>query len=362
MNLNQLNKKMLTLIVAVVVIFISVIIIISFVNRNRNLSFEAIETKMRNGAIKYLKQNEELLPKENGERIVVSVVDLENGKYIPMMSVMVKGETICNGEVRVMKNNNEYLYMPYLNCGNKHVTIELAKKLKEDVVSSDSGLYEMNGEFVYRGEKVNNYVLFNDRKWRILKIDNENNIKIFDALYRDERTVWDNRYNPDRGQADGYNEFEKSRIYERLKTMFNDEKYLSSSSKSLIISKDLCIGKRDVTDTKNDGSIECSETLANEPLGLMQLNEYLIVSLEPGCKKSSDRVCQNYNYLLEDGRHWFSITPYSKDSYSVFRIAGGGTNITRASNESLIRPTLYLTSNVIYKSGTGTFDDPYIIK
>ena len=360
MNLSQLNKKMLTLIGIVVAV---IIIAISIINKDRNLSFDVIENKMKTAAINYLKDNEELLPKENGDRVVISVVDLENGKYLPLMSKMVKDETICNGEVRVLKNNNEYLYMPYLNCGSMHVTTELARKIKEqDIVTEGEGLYEMNGEFIYRGENVRNYVLFNDRKWRILKIDKENNIKIFDETYRDLYSTWDDRYNPNRESNDGYNNFEKSRIYNKLKELFNDEKYLSSKSKALVVPKDLCVGKRSLSANGVDGSIECSAKLENEPLGLMQVNEYLVVSLESKCKKAEDRICQNYNYLSNVNGNWASITAIFENNYQVYQITPIGIFISTASNELNVQPTLYLTSNLIYKGGIGTFDDPYIIK
>lgn len=47
-----------------------------------------------------------------------------------------------------------------------------------------------------------------------------------------------------------------------------------------------------------------------------------------------------------------------------YRITGMGfVNVRTASNTTLaVRPTFYLTTTVKYDSGTGTIDDPYILK
>lgn len=363
MSLKQLNKKLLIIIGIVSIVLIGVMIFFSILNKNRNLSFNIIEEKMKKGAVKLLKNNDERMPKNNGDQTIIDITELEQGKYIPSMNKMVKGDTICNGEVRVLKNNDVVLYIPYLNCGLEHVTVELAKKLiEEDLVTSGDGLYEINGEYVYRGETVQNVVKFNDRTWRILKIDKDNDLKLFDSTLKTEMSVWDDRYNPEKKMNTGYNIFNKSRIYENLKRLFKDDNYLSKESRALVIPKNICIGPRLAKEVKNDGSVECSKVMENEPLGLMQVNEYLIVSLEPTCKDIYDQICENYNYLTNTARNWLSITPYAKNSFEVYRINAYGASVVRASATGYIKPTLYLSSNVIFEGGTGTLSDPYIIK
>lgn len=75
--------------------------------------------------------------------------------------------------------NGSYKYQAYLTC-KKYKTEKMLDVLKKNntISQTGDGLYEMNNELVYRGENPNNYVLFNDELWRIVKIDKDNKIKI----------------------------------------------------------------------------------------------------------------------------------------------------------------------------------------
>ena len=49
------------------------------------------------------------------------------------------------------------------------------------------------------------------------------------------------------------------------------------------------------------------------------------------------------------------------NTYSVFSSNGGAVSFKNASTSGYIRPVINLNSNILYKSGTGTSDDPYVI-
>ena len=64
-------------------------------------------------------------------------------------------------------------------------SIELALEniiANEKIVTSGYGLYAVNGNYVYRGELVNNYVKFGKTLWRIVKITSNNNIVLISDL------------------------------------------------------------------------------------------------------------------------------------------------------------------------------------
>ena len=81
------------------------------------------------------------------------------------------GDTACGGAVQVQKSGSEYLYTPYLNCGENYATVELYKKVLSDnsIVTSGYGLYNMDYAKVFRGEDVNNFVKLENEKYSGLK-------------------------------------------------------------------------------------------------------------------------------------------------------------------------------------------------
>ena len=126
----------------------------------------------------------------------------------------------CTGSVTVENIDGSYEYNSYLDCGDKYNSKVLLKQIMSDnsVVTTDSGLYNMNNEYVFRGEKVNNYVKFGDRIWRIVKIDSNNDIVLILNDSFNYTRGWDDRYNYDLGYESGYNIYEKSRIKEYYST------------------------------------------------------------------------------------------------------------------------------------------------
>ncbi|MDD4547509.1 MAG: hypothetical protein PHI05_02050 [Bacilli bacterium] len=363
MNLSQLNKKLITIVGIVLVIVAVALVTISIITKNHNLEFPVIEQKLKSGAQKYFKDNPDLLPKINGSKTAVGVTTLEDGKYIPMMSIMVKGDTICNGEVRVSNNGGYYLYIPYLNCGNEYVTNELYKHIIEpnNIVTKDNGLYSMNGEYVFRGNHLNNYLSFDNKMWVILKVDKDKNIVVTE--YENKiKNMWDNRYNEVREQTSGINDYSKSKMEDFLREMFNGEEYLSESAKGLVVYKSLCVGKRSEKETNKTGSVECSVVTEPQPLGLIKVSDFMNASLDQNCKETTSRSCQNYNYLADFNTNWWTMTPHAESTHRAYKVSGRIITPSTLNVESKVRPVLHLSENIVYNGGTGTFEDPYIVK
>ncbi len=356
---NKMVKKMLIytgIVVLVIVIAIIVVVILT-----KTVPYPEIERRMQNAAINFYKDNSELLPQtENGE-VRIGLNELEE-KYIKPIQKMVKKGVICNGEVRVIKNGEDYLYIPYLNCGDEYTTIELYKVItsENNIVTSGSGLYKQGDIYSFRGENVNNYVKFAGKVWRIIKIDENNNIKLIETEKRDS-LPYDDRYNNDKGYNIGFNDFLVSRLYESLQKIYSNPENFNSIERASIVSSPLCIGKRDINETNNDGSVECSAKTDLEPLGLIQINEYINASLDQNCKKIGDASCQNYNYLHAYDKAWWTLTTDKSNSYGVYRIDTRGAEVVNASAYAAPRITLLINSNIIYKSGDGTQANPYVI-
>ena len=366
MDLSNVNKKLFKYLFIGIGIFIGIFIVIFIIKLiiGSKMNYQNIENKMQQAAINYLKKNDNNVELPNGnESLVIKVDDLVANKNMKELKKYLKNDEIsCDGKVIVRKNNDEYLYIPYLDCKEDYKTLELREYIiqNDGIKTQDDGLYLINNEYVFRGEYPNNYVKFANQLWRIIKIDSEGNIK----LIQDEtkiRNNWDDRYNVDFKSTVGVNNYELSRVHDRLSSLY-DEIFTTGEDKKYITSKNLCVGKRYLEDTSKDGTTECNQILENQKIGLIQINEFLIASIDPNCNKVNDGSCQNYNYMSSYKDEFWSITPVATDTSKVYSIRNGSVKSYSASITKLIRPIIYLNSDVIYSSGDGTKENPYIFK
>ena len=369
---HSLRKKLFLLagvIVGVVVILLIVMAILSSL-RGKNLSYDELETQLKNAAIKFYQVQDSLLPQQDGETSEVDADTLASDEYKFMkpLSELHPGEE-CTGRVVVEKVGEEYVYTPYLNCGENYSSRELYQAVLETGIDSKgNGLYEMNGEHVFRGEYVNNYVQLDQAVYRIVKVMNDNKmLLILGGTDTSTFSVdWDNRYNSERRYDSGINNYRLSRMADYLKTLYQtgyeDNIILSDNDKEKLVPFNLCLGKRGEADTDNTNTIECSDVLADQMIGLLTVSDYINAFLDSNCQKSGDQACKNYNYLVTD-KAWWLITASSLNTSEVFFVNQSGyVDSSIASNYRRMRPVVMLNSSVMVRSGTGTISDPYILK
>jgi len=357
-------KKIILGVFGVIVLIILISVLVPLF-KSEKLTFSDLEAKMKQAAINYYETNTELLPQPGGST-TISYSELQNKDLLKAMDKYLENSNGCSGEVVVTNNNGNYSYTPYLNCGDKYTTIELYKKVLEnnEIVIQRDGLYQMNDAKVFRGENIDNYVSFAGKTWRILRIETDNSIK----LLLDEskiKTTWDNRYNSEKKYTSGKNDYNISRLKEAVDELYNDNTFLSDDDKSKLVAKNLCIGNRSQNETNNSGTSECKTVLENQYIGVISLYEYINASIDEKCQNYKNNECQNYNYLTRhpDNNSWWTITPVSENTYQAYIINSYGTmGISNCSTKATIRPTIYLSSNAMYSSGTGTSEDPYVVK
>ena len=139
----------------------------------------------------------------------------------------------------------------------------------------------------------------------------------------------------------------------------------SDKEKNYIISHDFCIGKRSLADTNIYSGVECSQTVSLN-VGLISLNEYARASIDPNCASIYDKSWANYNYFNVLGRNYSysytTLTAVSDNTYDFFRVKYDEVGTARASYSEQLFPVIYINSNTIYSSGTGTAEDPYIVR
>lgn len=366
------RKKLLKMvgIISGILVLIFLLVLIVTVIIGRNYSYDQVEQILKNAAIKYYQVQDVLLPSNEGEKSEVDATTLASDDYKLMKPLSkLKKNVSCTGKVVVEKINNKYVYTPYLDCGNSYKTEELYKAVtsKNKIVTSGNGLYEMNGEKVFRGDEVNNYVKLSKGLFRIVKITSDNKILLipeFDEYYSD---VWDDRYNSEIEYSSGINSYRPSRIRNMLTNIYSGKfenfAFLTDTDRQKLTTYSLCIGKRSAEEENNTGAIECADSLEKQMIGLLTISDYINASTDANCKNTLSKSCQNYNYLKIKGTAWWLATTPSFDTNDVYYVNENGYILySNASSLNIIRPTIMLNNNVMIRSGNGTENNPFILK
>ena len=362
----KLQKRMMTFmgIGLLLILLIFVISLLSSGSTNRVYSYEEVEEIMREAAMEFMRDNANRLPNEDGDMVAINAIQLINGEFMEPFDDYLGDGSGCNGHVEVTKVGEIYRFVPFLNCASGHQTMELHTKLRNiDIVENGSGLYLINGELVFRGERVDNYLLLDETLWRIVRVLETGDIVITkDELLRGSE-VFDNRYNPTRGQLTGNNNYKLSRMGELLSDILTTERLeLSEDTMSNLIPFSMCIGRVSGNYERKDNYLECQDQFENQLVGLLTLSDYLIASIDENCHTLQDRSCQNFNYLNNDVNAWWLATGNLDNDHQMFRVQRGVVEITSASNSARVRPVLHLSSNALFSGGDGTLENPFTIR
>ncbi len=369
-NSDPLKEKMMKNLfkIAIATIVIVLLLFIFSIITSRNKSYSDIEDIMKRSAERYYSANKNLLPKATGGTVEVSAQKLANLNYMKDLSSY-KKET-CSGKVVVENNDDDYIYVAYLDCGSKYKTTELFRKVtaEENVVTSQDGLYLNNDEYVFRGENINNYITFGSQLWRIVKVTKDNEVVLIkEGRYNNNNYPFDDRYNSSKGYNTGINDFNVSRMKQYLDNIYDatdDHDILfPEKSKSYIVKHSYCIGKRSTKSDGKDYSAECSSLSEMMKVGLLSASDYMNASLDSACTNISSSNCQNYNYLVNHQIEWWLSTSVSDNSYETYYITSYGA-IKTANDVSYksIRPVIYLNSKTMFKDGDGSEKNPYQVK
>lgn len=362
--------KFMGIIICVTVVVLLILYVISLLN-TKSYTYSEIEDVLKEAAVNYFNDNKSQLPASDGDQVEIDSSNLVVGGYMKNLSEYLDEGVSCTGKVIVEKTGTEYLYTPYLSCGDNYSSVEFYSKVTSDenIVSSGYGLYAYNGGYVFRGEEVNNYVKLDGSLWRIVKITSNNNVVLISNDGITTANSWDDRYNENKLYEAGINTYSASRVREYLDKAYaitdseESDYILSSKDKTLLSSFNICTGKRTSTSSNNDNSSECSEVLQNQRIGLLTLSDYLYASIDTNCKSSESYSCSNYNYLASTNFDWWLATANSNSTDEVYMVnRNGKVKSVSAGNYATIRPVIYLSSQVQYSSGSGTLDDPYIVK
>ena len=393
--MKKLNKKPLIIIGAIFGMIILIIIIIACVRScsGPGSNYEKVEQNMIRAASKYFSTDGNELPKESSSKEVSAAELASSGNMKPLSELLV--DKTCTGSVAVYNNGGQYLYIPHLECSeyttehlvDKVISSNLVETNNEPVDTSDnsneesiseenqsneqnntasseqskdyiSGLYKDGNLYVFKGKNPNNYISFGGIMWRIIDIDDNGTMRAIKSEAETRAAYWDTKFNADAGKAYGVNDYKNSYILELMNSNYDSFK---DTSKLHLAPYSVCIGKRDGNQLSLDRSIDCSETLENQYIGLVSSSDIARASLDEHCDKITSGACTNYNYLALVTSETWTSTGLTRNTYEVIYVNGGiaaAMNARRTANYNWV---IAFNGNEKYIKGSGTSTDPYII-
>lgn len=363
--LKKMDKKFLYICGGLILLpLLFIILLVAMRGCSGKITYNLYESKMVNAAQKYFKKND-LLPKNEGEKISVSLDELVKNDYLKSADKSLK-EKNCTGSVSVRNNGisvkenkgGYYLYIPNLVCdGYKSTTI--LDKLLENVVESQSGLYKTDDGYVFKGAKVNNYLSFFGKNYRIISIDNDGIMKLVKVDSEKVKVTWDNKYNTERNRISGKNDYSDSNIIDELRS-----KYLKMAEKNKkhLIGYSVCYGNRSTQDRSVSKTYECSKKLDNQFLSILNTYDYAMASYDSECVKISSGSCRNYNYLYKTLETTWLMNGLIDNTYEVYYYSTGVIELSSANASKKYNLVIYLDGSELYTEGNGTLDKPYVIK
>ena len=364
---SRLIKIALVIIGFLILLFV-VLYLSSLVNQKKNFTYEQVEEVLKNAAISYFADYPDSLPKTEKQVMKIDDSTLVNAGKMRDLSTYVDKGVACSGYVEVRKRDKDYIYTPYLNCGDSYTSTKLSTALTKKVVTSGYGIYKMDGEYVFRGEKVNNYVQLDNSLWQAVKVTEGGNVFLIRYGESYYSVPWDNRYNNEEKYNIGINNYNSSRIKEALTGLYNGDTsiekdpILSSNDKAKLVAFDLCIAKRSMDSVANYNAIECAEKVDNVKLGLLTVSDYIRASIDNNCTNADSKSCQNYNYLNGKVEYWL-VTANPADSFHAYSVSSSGVIKNSFTNDyAFVRPVIQINNSTMINGGDGSLENPYTVK
>ena len=291
------------------------------------------------------------------------------------------------------------------------------KKLNVTTVTSGDGLYVdtvTSGRYFYRGENVDNYIVFNNELWRIMSIESDGTLKIIRNDQLDDTYKWDTaenrgktvdgeycytspvgacdawaatsnlvgtpssltKYSPDGKIFTGTVTQDAS-----LNTILNETYYdsLSDDYKSKVVK-----GTFNVSTPGTTIDTETLETDAEQEkqyqwkgyVALYTATELLRASTTSGCSSlsagynsESTGYCNSNNWLwpmFNNTEYEWTLSPFDTAmNFLVWAVKASSNQMFSQivdEEDGGVRPVLHLSGDIQLLSGNGTDSDPYVIE
>ena len=203
---------------------------------------------------------------------------------------------------------------------------------KQGIVSDGDGLYNNSGELVYKGVNVNNYLIYSNILWRIVKVNNDNSVVITTDSVISNLSYGETSEYLDSNIAEYLiNNGDNTGIFENI---LNDKSaYLTKNT--------ICLDS--ITDASK---ITCKEKDTNNYISLLSIADFL--------------NSKNEKSYLSNGKTFWLSNKYSNER--VWYITSDG-NLSNDKYSSIygVRPVVTLKNTIGSIKGNGSLDNPFVI-
>ena len=218
------------------------------------------------------------------------------------------------------------IYNPKAENGEVLANLATSIISNSSIVYEGEGLYINSGNYLYKGNDVNNYIIINDMLFRIMKINSDKTIDIVLDDYIN-KLKWD----------DEIKNFDDSYINTYL-----NEKFLNSLNKDLLVKTTVCSDI--IKEIKN---ITCEESKNDDYVRLLGLNDYF------------NSMADEKTYLVKDNEFlWF----YNRSNENVWHTTAKSVASSVSNKIYGIKPVVTLKNSVVLISGDGSLNNPYQIQ
>ncbi len=255
---------------------------------------------------------------------VKSVVDDVDGE-LDVSSVTIKGEVNTN-----QVGSYEITYQAADRLNNRTTvtrTVEVREYLNETVRQNTTDGY-------YQGVNPNNYVMFNNMLFRIVRVNDDDTVTLVSS-----ENLANVDYNNDRLKGSALDSWLNDYFYNLLEKEFQD----------LIVNDTWC---DDVVDSANTTTVNtCSRESEEMKVGILSIQDYNKSRIDEG------------SYLDSSALVWYANFDSNGQPWALTNIMSYPSGLLPMEDDDLfnVRPAITLKSDTSIVSGTGTYNDPYVL-
>lgn len=258
-------------------------------------------------------------------------------------------------------NADEYNFYQTILQNTSEIKDEPVTKIGTEIATTDEGLIKslINNEtiYYYRGKVENNYVSFANNIWRIVSMDNDENVKlVLDNNIKVNSVYYSNEY-----------DFKDSNAIEALNTWYDNhikeyEDYLVFSGycndNTIIDSISEYSAYNRIVNNKV-ATITCLNELFYNYIGLLTIDEVVYAGASINTENN------NFYLINTEIKNDFFLMSGAKnetDIYFPFALSKTGEILVNSSGkkELGIRPVININNSVL-TTGDGTKENPYVL-
>ena len=308
------------------------------------------------------------------EAYLASLIEIAtNETHFYELTIEEEEKLNLNATLTVGIEDNKEDYFATTLLKNNSIQSSSQTKIGEEVALDNEGLIEATNEhgisYYFRGDIRNNYVNFANKLWRIVKINEDGSVKL---VLNDTLETTSNFYETEKELAvEEKLNFSKSPIMIALNNWYNEN--LSSFDKYLINTKyciDASIANTEENTTYYLGearlkidynpTLNCLGTTYTERIGLLSADEVAFAGASVNTENTSF-----YLYVPDKVTSWWTTTPSKKEQEHITYYEVSPAGKLQTENNGSVALSLKPVINLIkktYVSGSGTEEDPYLIK